>query len=147
MLQIFLFPVIQPQVLIFSDKLLRQCVAMCSFYFLLDRPVPHSLCDIDQNYFIYISYLISSTTIGFLQGISKEASSQAALVGDMLTAAHLKHSQYEYSLSTFLSEANIRLYFIFINCRQLTYSVTGSGARVTHNFVDAFLIFFKLVCS
>ncbi|XP_063694288.1 centriole and centriolar satellite protein OFD1-like [Bolinopsis microptera] len=41
-----------------------------------------------------------------LKGTEKE-STQAALVGDMITAAHLKHSHYDYSLSTFLSEANI----------------------------------------
>ena len=49
----------------------------------------------------------------------------------MLTAAHLKFSNYEYSLSTFLSEANVRyglihfmtekykyflVYFVLKNC-------------------------------
>ena len=33
--------------------------------------------------------------------------SSPALVSDMLTAAHLKYAQYDYSLSTFLTEANL----------------------------------------
>ena len=54
--------------------------------------------------FIYYIWIVDHH---FAQGAEKE-SNQADLVGDMITAAHLKHSQYDYSLSTFLSEANIR---------------------------------------